>query len=53
MRVNLTLQQFIKNEMRSCLMDIGEIPPVYVYRMGRVGVALEEIEEAFKYSMQN
>ena len=27
------LKQFIEGEMRSCSMDIGDITPLYVYRM--------------------
>ena len=33
MKVDLTLNEFIENVMRSCLMDIAGITPVYVYMM--------------------
>ena len=44
--ISLKLKEFIKNEKRSCSMDIGGITPVYVYRMWGGSVAIEEIEKA-------
>ena len=38
------LKQFVESEMRSCSMDIGDITPLYVYRMWGGAVAIEEIE---------
>jgi hypothetical protein len=37
------LKQFVESEMRSCLMDIGGITPLYVYRMWGGAVAIEDI----------
>ena len=42
------LREFIKNEMRSCSMDIGGITPLYVYRMWGGAIALDEIEKGLK-----
>lgn len=41
-----SLREFMDNEARSCSMDFGCITPLYVYRMWRGTVAIEEIERA-------
>ena len=40
----LKLREFMENEARSCSMDFGCITPIYVYRMWRGIVTLDEIE---------
>ena len=42
------LKQFVESEMRSCSMDIGDITPLYVYRMCGGAVAIEEISTAME-----
>lgn len=42
------LNDFLESEARSCSMDFGCVTPLYVYRMWRGMVALEEIEAGLK-----
>jgi hypothetical protein len=37
------LQDFMVQEVKSCLMDFGSITPLYVYRMWGGSVAIDEI----------
>lgn len=42
--IKLRLQEFMKNEARSCSMDFGGITPLYVYRMWGGQFSMEDIE---------
>ena len=42
------LQEFMEQEAKSCSMDIGGITPLYVYRMWRGAVAIDEIDSAME-----
>ena len=42
------LNEFMKNEARSCSMDFGCVTPEYVYRMWGGAVAKEEIANSLK-----
>ena len=52
MTISERLKEFVENEARSCSMDFGCITPVYVYRMWRGSVAIEEIEKAMSIIKQ-
>lgn len=43
------IKGFMESEARACAMDFGCVTPLYVYRMWDGRIALNDIEEGFKY----
>lgn len=46
--VVVRLKEFLEQEARSCSMNFGCVTPLYVYRMWKGEISIDEIEKALK-----